>query len=1347
MLGRIFCVFLLLTLQALPCGANVEDDFFFSHLGVEDGLSQISVLKIFQDSDGYLWFGTRNGLNRYDGYEFKIFRNEANNPNTLSDRYIHDINEDKNKNIWVATSNGLNGIAYLSGQTQRFYPMEIDSTITTNSIDFLFKHRDGNLYMLLGTHVFRCNPDFSVQPHARLDLVHGSLSALAQDPVSGDIYIGTKSKELFVYSDNWEFKERLDTKSGWFSNSQVTAVLIEPEGIWLGTEADGVGYMDKSTGEITVFNTANSRLGNNTIRSVIAMDREAILIGTFGGLNVLNKKEGSIKQVSIRVESQGGLSHYSIHSMLIDKDQTLWVGTYSAGINYHSPYYKQITYITPVMYTGIMGKGVQDKQGRRWFATEGRGLFCFDPITREQNVYPIIPIDHSNYERNIIKYVLLPEGSDEILCTTHFGAVYAFSISTKKYRLLYDYKENDIYSLYIDRHKRFWIPLMTGPGLVVVENGQIQDRFPMNGRVGSLSRISVINEVRDDLFLLGGYRDSLYLYDWDKQTIRNLTHDLPLSIQHEKLGTISSIVCDSAFIWVSTTQQGILKFDQDFRFVKHYQSDDGLSDPFITSMVMDNKGRIWAATGSELFGLNKQVDLFFPMKQTDVPKLEFTLHAGTSTSDGMIYFPASNGVLAFNPEKLQDNPIIPPLHITSILTNDNTDLLSQITRDSDDPQRLSIELKADQNNLAIRYAALNYIHSAGNQYKFRMDGVDDNWHSVGNRREAYYSNLYPGSYVFRVKSSNNDGLWNPEETILAITVLPPWYKTWWAYTFYALVILLIGYQIVRYQHRKLELERDIRYREKEQKRMKELHEERLRLFNNFAHELRTPLTLIINPLEEVLQHISFSTEIRQTLNRMKKNTQRMLTLVNNLMDVQRYEAGQSKLDKNRFNISALVNEIAESFRPLAERRQIRFEVVQALPDPYYVSYDETEIEKVVFNLLTNAFKFTPELGTVTLYLRRAKQEELNGVDSTESYLYLEVKDTGVGFSEEEKGKIFEPFYSFKNDLHQSIQGTGIGLHLSRSIVKLHGGHIFAESQPHEGSRFIVLLPDTEKQDETSDSATGTAVSETVEKTKLLLEEVDSRKKPTVLIVDDDAEICDYLTGQLGKDYHVFTAKNGREAFFKIGEVHPQLIVSDVVMPEMNGVELCRKIKETPETAHLPVILLTAKSAVSQIEEGLNTGADDYITKPFNISLLKARIRNILSSVNKKSEFNSSSDILRALGLHADAGKDDFLIQYIDIVKENIANPELDITYIYNRLGMSRANFYRKVKNLTGLSPIDLIRNIRVEFGAHLLKNTDLNISEIAQQTGFNSRSYFAKSFKTVYGITPTEYLKREKGRN
>jgi DNA-binding response OmpR family regulator len=417
---------------------------------------------------------------------------------------------------------------------------------------------------------------------------------------------------------------------------------------------------------------------------------------------------------------------------------------------------------------------------------------------------------------------------------------------------------------------------------------------------------------------------------------------------------------------------------------------------------------------------------------------------------------------------------------------------------------------------------------------------------------------------------------------------------------------------------------------------------------------------------------------------------------------------------------------------------------QARPD---VSYDETEIEKVVFNLLTNAFKFTPELGTVTLYLRRAKQEELNGVDSTESYLYLEVKDTGVGFSEEEKGKIFEPFYSFKNDLHQSIQGTGIGLHLSRSIVKLHGGHIFAESQPHEGSRFIVLLPDTEKQDETSDSATGTAVSETVEKTKLLLEEVDSRKKPTVLIVDDDAEICDYLTGQLGKDYHVFTAKNGREAFFKIGEVHPQLIVSDVVMPEMNGVELCRKIKETPETAHLPVILLTAKSAVSQIEEGLNTGADDYITKPFNISLLKARIRNILSSVNKKSEFNSSSDILRALGLHADAGKDDFLIQYIDIVKENIANPELDITYIYNRLGMSRANFYRKVKNLTGLSPIDLIRNIRVEFGAHLLKNTDLNISEIAQQTGFNSRSYFAKSFKTVYGITPTEYLKREKGRN
>ncbi|MDD4514621.1 two-component regulator propeller domain-containing protein [Massilibacteroides sp.] len=495
----------------LNLSVKADENFFFSHLGVEDGLSQISVLKIFQDSDGYLWFGTRSGLNRYDGYEFKIFRNEANNTNTLSDRYIYDINEDKEKNIWVATPNGLNCIAYQTGKISYFYPKEIDSLSTTNSSDYLLHHTDGNIYMLQSSKVFLCNSDKTVCFHKRLSPTFRTCSAVAQDAISGNIYIGTRSRELLVYSEKWELKNIISLKNNKLPDSYITSILPDKEVIWLGTEDKGICSLDKNTGNIKSYNTNNSALGNNTIRSLIFLNNDSLLIGTFGGLNILNKRNNQITPLSVNLEAQGNLSHYSVHSMLLDKDKTLWIGTYSAGINYHSPYYKQITYITPKMYTGIMGKGVQDKNGNLWFATEGRGLFYFNPRTNEQKVYPLTPLHHSNYERNIIKNLLMPEGSDEILCTTHFGSVYSFSITKKEFRLLYDYKENDIYSLYIDSHKRLWIPLMTSPGLLVEENGKLKNIFSINGQNRAFNQITVIEEIRDNQFLMGGLEISKFV--------------------------------------------------------------------------------------------------------------------------------------------------------------------------------------------------------------------------------------------------------------------------------------------------------------------------------------------------------------------------------------------------------------------------------------------------------------------------------------------------------------------------------------------------------------------------------------------------------------------------------------------------------------------------------------------------------------------------------------------------------------------------------------------------------------------------------------------------------------------
>ncbi|MDL2255936.1 response regulator, partial [Parabacteroides sp. OttesenSCG-928-K15] len=1318
--------------SCFPAWGNT--DFFFSHLGMENGLSQISVLHIFQDSDGYLWFGTRSGVNKYNGYEFIVYDNEVNNPESLSNGYIQGIAEDKQKNVWIATQYGLNYIDYKTGVVSRHFPMELDSAVTTNAINYFLTTADGQLYAISEKHVLRCNPDNSVELFKLLNEISNHCQSVAQDPVTGDIYMGVNGKGIHIYSSAWEYKGVLKTVNDTtdLATASVRFILNDSDCLWMATYDRGLYHYDKTTNEVTLFNRSNSGLSNNYVRTLVNWQDNSLIIGTFGGLNILRKTEKTISPIAMNIEGQGGLSHYSVHSLLVDRDQTLWVGTYSAGINYYSPYFMPISLITSNEFTGIMGIGKEDKDGNMWFATEGAGLLHFNHRTKEQKLYPLRPLEQRNYERNIIKSIWM-EG-DSILCATHFGSVYLFSISRKTYTLLYDFKSNDIYSLYVDSKKRLWIPTSNSNNLVMIDHGKQQNRFEVGGTTRSFAYVTLIHEIKPDLLLFGTLNGTLYLYDLQTKELTDIATRMLAFDNYPRLGNISGIIRDSSCFWVSTSNGGLYRLDANLNPIKHYQREDGLSESNISTIILDKNQDLWVATVSELYKLNKEEDFFYPIKPVDLPAQEFSRFAASISSNGTIYFPANKSIFYFDPQKLKRNPTIPQVHFTSFIVNNHEDLLYKIKTDSSVGKK-SITLKSNESNIAIRYAALSYIHAEGNQYMYKMEGADIEWHNVGDRREAYYSSLRPGSYTFRLKASNNDGLWNPAESILHITIQPPLYKTWWAYTLYILVILIISLQIYRYQHRKHELERDIRFRQKEQERMKEFHEERMRMYNNFSHELRTPLTLIINPLEDILQNISFSPEIKQALQRMKKNTQRMLGLVNNLMDVQKHEAGDSPLKYEFFDIIPFIEEIYHSFENIAQKRQIEFVLQNELPDSYTVYYDETEIEKVFFNLLSNAFKFTPSRGRVTLLIKQATTEIDPRVHGEEAYIYVEVRDTGKGFTAEEGEKIFEPFYRFQDDLHRQVSGTGIGLSLSRSIVAQHKGYIWAESRENSDTRFMFLLPDTEIQPEHIVREELPPLKEKTQEALSFIEKVEEKQKPVVLVVDDDEDIRQYLQQKLQQEYKIILASNGKEGFDLLQKQTPHLIISDVIMPEMNGIEFCKQVKATPGLSSIPFILLTAKSITSQIEEGFEAGADDYITKPFQLSLLKARIKNRLTAptVRDRESISDNATILSALGIHIPSEKDEFLFQYIAIVKDNISNPELDVALIYEKLNMSRANFYRKVKSLTTLSPIELIRNIRLEVAKQLLKDSGFNISEIAQKTGFSSRSYFARSFKSVYG--------------
>ncbi|WP_301038553.1 ligand-binding sensor domain-containing protein [Parabacteroides goldsteinii] len=867
---------LILSLHLITIYAENENPFFFSHLGVEDGLSQVSILSIFQDSEGYIWFGTRNGANRYDGYEFKVYQNEVNNPASISDNYIRKISEDKDKNIWIGTSNGVNCIDYRTQQISRFYPQAINPQITTNAVNNFLRHADGELYAFTTRSILKCNSDKTVEEMPYLTEMKSPIHSVAQDS-DGDIFIGTEDKGLYIFTSGWKLKKHYLPDS---SNNQqtlpistISALLPGPGNtVFIGTNENGLCLYNKKEQTFTRLNTDNSGLNNNSVRHLTVLSKDSVLIGTFRGLNILNTQNMIITPINMDMKAKGALSHYSIHSMLIDRDQTLWVGTYSAGVNYHSPFYRPASFITTNSFAGIIGQGREDSNGNMWFATEGAGLLYYNPRTEEQKLYPIKPLQAGNYEINILKSILIQ--GDSILCSTHFGSVYLFSIRNKQYKKIHDYKYNDINTLYIDNKQRLWIPTNTPDQTVMADKEKTTSYFNVNGHKKQFRGICLIKELEPDVFLFGAISDSVFVYDMNKETATDLTSLLQNGDKRKRLGSISgALKDDNQFIWIATTKGGLFRLDSNLNLIQNYQKENGLSESYINSLSIDKNGDIWVVTGKELYKLNRPENKFELVKPVDSPTQEYSLYANNCVSnDGTLYFPGNQGILAINPQKVITNPNRPPVYVTSLLINSQEDPEGLPTYQELLPLQYNntITLKASQGNITIRYSALNFIHSEDNSYAYMMEGADHNWHNIGNRREAYYSNLSPGKYTFRVKAANNDGVWNPEEAVLHITVNPPFYKTWWAYSLYLCILSLIITLIIRWQHRKHEREREEKYRQLEQERMNELHEERMRMFTNFSHELRTPLTLIINPLNDLLQRVTFSPEVKDALQLIKK---------------------------------------------------------------------------------------------------------------------------------------------------------------------------------------------------------------------------------------------------------------------------------------------------------------------------------------------------------------------------------------------------------------------------------------------------------------------------------------------
>lgn len=662
----------------------------------------------------------------------------------------------------------------------------------------------------------------------------------------------------------------------------------------------------------------------------------------------------------------------------------------------------------------------------------------------------------------------------------------------------------------------------------------------------------------------------------------------------------------------------------------------------------------------------------------------------------------------------------------------------------------TIYLNYNQNNISIKYCALNYTDAGVNQYAIRLRGHDNKWAYVGNRREAFYNNLDPGKYTFEVKASNNDGVWNDEIKRINIVIQPPVWGTWYAYLFYAIVIVGAIVLIMYYLIKKRDLEQALQYKSLEQQKAEEFHQTKLRMFTNFSHELRTPLMLILAPLQELLERNDLNTTVKNKLNLIFNNSQRLSLLVNQLMDLRKSQAGKLHLKIAKDEICSFMQEIYSAFNQIAVSKDIEFNY-ECVENHIGAWYDKSLLEKVVFNLLSNAFKYTPANGKVTMMLKKLPKDELpadkaSQLTAGEKFVHLTVTDTGKGIPENEMTNIFAPFYQIEDGRSKDKVGTGIGLSLTQSIVELHHGVIWVENNSDGGAAFHVIFPIDKSgytEEEFDKESVNRVVTDVIPSSNEQ-ENIQLDKKYTVLLVEDNEEVRTYVKECLEPYFFVLEAADGNTAFDIVADKYPDIVVSDIMMPGKDGLELCQEIKQDLRTGHIPVILMTARSMVMQIKEGFSAGADDYIVKPFNIDVLILRIKNILLSREKLRSLYGKKFSPEALGIEIVSSNDRFTQKFFEVIEKNISNPDLNIEMLCKEIGLSRTNLYRKLKAITDLSPVELIRNKRMEIAAKLLVESDVTVSEVSTYVGFNSHAYFTQCFKAVYGLSPSDFLAERK---
>jgi len=1330
-----------------------------------------------------MWFGTASGLNRYDGYTFRVFKHDDNDKHSINNDVVENVFEGPDNKLWVATRRGY---CFYDPETEQFnadvpamfrslklpvYPT-VSKIVNNGKGDFWFACPDSGLYHYNNSN--RQTIRYRHDLNSRSAMYSNSISDIALG-VNGNIWIayyGGMVEMFDVKLNKVTYQTDILYKTSNDKNRYFAITADRDNDLWLssyGTD-QGVYYYSPSTGifKHIVKESAGVKLKSNIVNSVVQADDGIIWIATdHGGISLLNKKGFKVIYLENREDDGKSLGENSV-GLYKDNTGIMWVRTFKEGVSYYHkniirfPLYRHFASDPGSLSFEDVDKFAEEKSGNLWIGTNGGGLIYFDRKSNKFKQYKHDPANENSLSNDIIVSLCI-DHEQKLWIGTYFGGLDCFDgnkfIHYKHQTgIATSIADDRIWSILEDSSNRLWIGTFNG-GLEIFDRSKKIFYHPFGQKDIRCPFVSSIFEDKQGNIWIGGYFGVDKILKNEHRVIHYNSTNNPNSLVGDNT---TSITQDSrGLIWI-TTGDGLSILNPETNRFTSLTKRKGLPDNQVLNILEDNKGAMWLSTSNGLCKITLipgNQSYSFRLENFDetdgLQGREFNVNAALKTHKGELIFGGGHGFNIFDPLSIHPNINDPKLIFTdfqlfnkSIAANEVFNghvILSKAI--SATPE---ITLNHSDNVFTIEFASLNYFSPNKITYQYMMENFDKGWRNADNAtRKATYTNLDGGDYVFKVRALDADGVHKPQYISLKIKVLPPFWKSTVAYCIYLILVVGIllfirqrGIQKIRKQFaeekEKQEARLLIEQERQEVKRMHELDQLKIKFLTNVSHEFRTPLSLIMAPVDKMLNRAD--PEQKQQLNMIGKNARRLLNLVNQLLDFRKMEVQELKLHNRPGDIVKFIKEISLSFIDIADEKEIGF-IFETAIDSLFTSFDHDKIERILFNLISNAFKFTQAGGHVSVLLSVAKQNQAGN----DTLLEIRVIDTGIGIPFEKQDKIFERF--FQHEIPESMinQGSGIGLAITREFVKMQGGEITVESEPDHGTCFIIKLPFTIYEAPAPDILSGdddedeTQNAIAVGESKSAPGQLNTTKRPTVLLVEDNDDFRFYLKDNLRDIFFIIEASNGRDGWQKALSQHPDIIVSDISMPEMTGIELCKKLKGDKRTSHIPVILLTALTGETEQLKGLEIGANDYMTKPFNFEILLSKIKNILILRDTyKRTYKKQMDVqLQESPLQNEDEK--LLRNIVDYIELNILNESLSVEELSRQMNMSRGSLYNKVLMLTGKSPVEFIRSIRLKKAVYLLENSQMTISQICYEVGFNTPKYFTKLFKDEYNVLPSAY--------